>query len=179
MFILLPSVKKKNQISVLTQNAYTQKCDDVFRSMYEDDTRKVISKHAVRLNMTIAMQYWTCILFFRRWLVPGRPPQPIHRLAAARIVACLDDQYRRHDRRRLVRCAWPLFMASVETDDPAKRRWLLDRLGETRHATAECAWSWEAARKIVALQESGTRRESVDLRRFMPMLSCEDGLGEI
>ncbi|ETS78336.1 hypothetical protein PFICI_10398 [Pestalotiopsis fici W106-1] len=154
-----------------------KRCDDVFRSMYEDDTRRVISKHAVRLNMTIAMQYWTCILFFRRWLVPERAPQPIHRLAVARIVACLHDQYG-HDRRRLIRCAWPLFMASIETTgDLSKRRWLLDRLGETRHATAECAWSWEAAQKITALQDSGTRGESVDLRQFMPMLSTEESLG--
>lgn len=144
--------------------------DDIFRSLYEDETRKIISKHAVMLTMTVAMQYWSCILFFRRWLVPDRPPKPIHQLAVARIVACLHNQYT-HDRRRLVRGAWPLFMAAIETPEEAKRDWLLERLYETRGVTAECAWSWEAACGITALQGAGDQPHAVELRDFMPMLS--------
>lgn len=120
--------------------------------------------------MTVAMQYWSCILFFRRWLVPDRPPKPIHQLSVTRIVACLHNQYT-YDRRRLVRGAWPLFMAAIETPDEAKRDWLLERLYETRGVTAECTWSWEAACRITALQGAGDQPHAVELRDFMPMLS--------
>ena len=141
----------------------------------------------------LVAHYWACILFCRRWLgAPGSQPETIHRRAVARIVECLppsppkqsrQEQQQQQDKGALIRFAWPVFMAAIETTDPARRDALMARLAGARDASAECEWSWAAAREIVGLQmragEGAGKGDSadgivcwVDLAWFMQMPPC-------
>ncbi|KAI1490750.1 hypothetical protein F5X96DRAFT_634543 [Biscogniauxia mediterranea] len=126
---------------------------------------RVFSGHIVKTAARLNASYWACVLFCRRWLRPSSPAETIHHQATACIVDCLYDQYS-HEKRRLVRFVWPIFMAAIETRDTAQRSWLLERLYENRHASAECEWSWSVAKKIVETESRGDQ-DYVDLSPFV------------
>lgn len=123
--------------------------------------------YAMEKTIKLVAHYWACVLFCRRWLVWQSPAETIHNHAVAYIVSCLYDQYAQ-ERRRLVRFAWPMFMAAIETRDPIHRSWLLERLHEVRDASAECQWNWEVANKVIKLQ-SVPGQPLVDLAQFMQL----------
>ena len=153
----------------------------------------------------LVAHFWACVLFCRRWLgAPGSQPQAIHRQAVARIIQCLPpssssscppkQHKHQQDKGTLIRFAWPVFMAAIETMEDAQRDALMARLAGARDASAECEWSWATAREIVGLQmrarkgkgkgkEKGESADGpddsdagagcwVDLARFMQVPSC-------
>jgi hypothetical protein len=136
--------------------------------------------YAMEKTVKLVAHYWACVLFCRRWLVCQSPAEMIHNHAVAYIVSCLYDQYAQ-EKRRLVRFAWPMFMATIETRNPIHRTWLLERLHEIRNASAECQWNWKVATEIVELQ-SVPGQPLVDLAQFIqlevatePLQSTVDG----
>ncbi|KAI5922424.1 hypothetical protein F4810DRAFT_263659 [Camillea tinctor] len=126
-----------------------------------------IRKAAAKLNAN----YWACVLLCRRWLRPSTPAEMIHHRATVHIVDCLYKQYVQ-EKRRLVRFVWPIFMTAIETKDLVQRSWLLERLCENRHTSAECEWSWSVAKEIVAI-ESQPDQGCADLSQFVQTVRNE------
>ena len=136
---------------------------DVFQAALETTAHGTASpsKQVSEMRTKLVAHYWACVSFCWRWLgAPGSHPEPVHIHAVSRIIDCLPAAasplltatQRRQDKGSPIRFAWPMFMASIETRDPAQRDWLLARLRESRNASAECEWCWVAARDIVRLQ---------------------------
>lgn len=137
---------------------------DVFQAALPATTDGSASRprQAGELQTKFIAHYWACVLFCRRWLgASNSQPEAIHQHAVSRIVDCLPSvsPHHQHNKASLIRFTWPIFMAAIETTDPARRDGLLARLRETRDASAECEWSWAAARDIVGLQMRGRQGE--------------------
>lgn len=125
--------------------------------------------HSRHVNAKLVLHFWACVLFCRRWLRPVVPPAAaasVDRHAAAVLVRGLRAEHAR-EARRIVRFAWPTFVAAIEVTSPVDRAWLLARLHEARGASAECERSADVAARVVAAQEAA-EGGCVDLGLFMP-----------
>ncbi|KAI0188845.1 hypothetical protein F4808DRAFT_48392 [Astrocystis sublimbata] len=92
--------------------------------------------------------YWACLLYCRRWNLPGRRMEHIDSYAVASITKYLREQYA-HEERSILHLVWPLFIAATETAIICDRDWMLERLYEFRNTSAECQWNWSVAKETL------------------------------
>ncbi|BCR93407.1 Zn(II)2Cys6 transcription factor [Aspergillus luchuensis] len=120
-------------------------------------TAKLASPGSTRRTLnTIYMavnNFYALILFHRRLFDTARPPAALHRQALNNIIDNAHKQYAA-DPRLLRRLHWPLLMAIVETDDPAQREWLRERLYELRSFHSEHLWAFQLAEEVLARQDA-------------------------
>ncbi|KAI1840126.1 hypothetical protein JX266_013669 [Neoarthrinium moseri] len=152
----------------LTRNAVLQEYDDVFSSVKEGHGSQYTSPSVKQMVAKLLAHYWACVLFCRRWHCPSRPAEDIHTRAAQCIVDIVRDQHAQ-EKRRMLRYVWPMFMATIETKQPTHQEWMLDRLREMHHASAECEWSWNTAKKLTDLRATLGVPEP-DLTKFAPFI---------
>lgn len=105
------------------------------------------SEHTSAPAIKLAVSYWACILYCRRWLTPAEPRAEVHDVAVRTITRCLREQYAQK-KHGILSLIWTVFMAAIDTTDSVDRDWLLGRLEEFRHASTECQWSWRVAMEI-------------------------------
>lgn len=94
------------------------------------------------------------------------PQNDSHRDAITKIANLLIILYEHQNEKTHARLAWPTFIVAIETDDPIRRKWLLEKLRNARGLSTECEWACSTAEEMVKLQ-AASGAQWADLAVYM------------